>query len=71
MSVILRTGIAALTFALKHAYEVLLVYGDKLDKVIDQAVTDGKITSAQAAELKAFLAGLAAAVLIVRTISGY
>jgi polyhydroxyalkanoate synthesis regulator phasin len=67
----LRTGIVAITFAMRAMLHTLTAYQDKVNAAIDQAVTDGKITAAQAAELKAFLAGLAAAFLIVRMISGY
>ena len=66
-----RIGISALTVFLKSALRVVVVYQERIDAAIDAAVAAGTITAAQAAELKAFLAGLAAAVLIVRAISGY
>ena len=67
----LRTGIVAITIAMRALFNTLAAYNDKINAKIDEAVTAGRITASQAAELKAFLAGLSAAYLIVRLVSGY
>jgi aspartate ammonia-lyase len=66
-----RTGIVALTLAIKHGCHLLNVFRPAIDTVIANAVTGNVITSAQSTTLKTWLDGMQAACDIIRVVSGY
>jgi hypothetical protein len=67
----LRTGIAALTVAVKHICKLLTTYRPAINGLIDAAVSGGHITSSQATTLKSWLDGASAACDVLRIVSGY
>jgi hypothetical protein len=66
-----RTGLATVTFAIKRICVVVRKFGPSLTAAIDLAVTEGKITSGQAATAQAFIISAVAACDIFRAASGY
>lgn len=55
MAITGKTGADAVFLAVKHICKILVSYGSKLDKFIDDSVTNGTITSGQATQAKLFL----------------
>jgi len=66
-----RTGIVALTFAVKHICHLLTSFRPSINTVLSDAVSAGTITSAQSATAANFLDSVQVACDIFRTVSGY
>jgi hypothetical protein len=66
-----KTGADAVAKALKHICRILVAYRTKLEAVIDAAVANNAITSAQADTAKAFIASADAACQIFILVADY
>lgn len=66
-----RTGIAALTQAVKHICRILTSFRPAVNGVIQAAVTAGTITPAQSAVVNSWLDAAQGACDILRAVSGY
>jgi len=66
-----KSGIVAVTYAIKKICRVLESYDVKLRAALDAAVVAGKITEEQAATAKAFLSTVQTACFIFESASGY
>jgi hypothetical protein len=66
-----RTGIVALTIAVKHICRIQAKFGPQIQHQIDLAVSMATITSAQGAQLTAALSAITAACDILRAVSLY
>lgn len=71
MSGTLRTGIAALTVAVKTICRLLVTYRPAINGLINAAVTAGTITTVQRDILNTWLDGAQAACNVLRVVSGY
>ena len=67
----LRTGVVSLTLIAEHACRLLAKYQAAIETVLDQAVTSGLITSAQKAQVDAFIAAANGACAILKIVTGY
>jgi hypothetical protein len=69
-----KTGADAIFIAMSHICRLIVKYNLKLNNVINQAETAGSLTSAQATDLRTFLAnanGFCAAWQILAAYSGF
>ncbi len=66
-----RNGLVGVTLAIKRICQIMKAFGPALDAAIDRAVTAGKITSGDAATMKAALTTIQAACDLFRQASGY
>jgi len=66
-----RNGSTTVTKLIEHLCRLITKYGSALNKVIDTAVIEGVITSAQGETAKAFLNSAAGACTIWKLITGY